>query len=189
MAAAQDLTAAADQHGNQRSGFRLRGGWPFLGLLSRVGIALAAGSPPVLCHSSKPLRGSDKPATVVRTTSSRAPYRCCCVGCDHGSADLGIYTRTGDAGQTQLADLSKVNKTDPRVLRRTEMSTRPTRQSGSLLRPVIYRTTSPQCYGAFRTRCSTSELISRHRCAYRPQPIPQPELRITQEYIDRLEAW
>ena len=26
-----------------------------------------------------------------------------------------IYTRTGDAGQTQLSDLSKVNKTDPRV--------------------------------------------------------------------------
>jgi len=26
-----------------------------------------------------------------------------------------IYTRTGDAGQTQLSDLSQVNKTDPRV--------------------------------------------------------------------------
>ena len=36
---------------------------------------------------------------------------------------------------------------------------------------MIYRTTSPRCYGASRTRCSTSELISRDTSLRVP---PQP---------------
>ena len=69
------------------------------------------------------------------------------------------------------------------------MWTRPTRQSGSPLPPVACPTTSPRCYGASRTRCSMSELIFRPRYECPPRPIPPPELRITQEYVDRLEAW
>ena len=60
MAAAQDLTAAADQHGNpndQDSGCAAA-----VFLPSGVGIPLGWFTV-VLCHSS-PLRGSDKPATV-----------------------------------------------------------------------------------------------------------------------------
>ena len=69
------------------------------------------------------------------------------------------------------------------------MWTKPTRQSGSLLRPVIYRTTSPRVL-----RSVQNEMFDIGADLSTPLRVPTstdppPELRITQEYIDRLEDW
>ena len=69
------------------------------------------------------------------------------------------------------------------------MWTRLIRPSGSPSRRVACRTTWPQCFGSCRTRCSTSELIFRLRYDVPTSTDPLPELRIIQDYIDRLEAW
>src|SRR4249919_493363 len=82
-----------------------------------------------------------------------------------------IYTRTGDAGQTQLSDLSPVSKTDPRVAAYGDVD-EANSAIGVALAAGDLPTTLARCYEASKTRCSTSELIFRPRYECPPRPIP-----------------
>ena len=95
-----------------------------------------------------------------------------------------IYTRTGDDGTTGLADFSRVSKTDPRLVAYADCDE--TNATLGLvmalgLRPRTWRPSS----GACRTSCSTWAPIWLRRSS--PDP-PYPPLRVTQDYIDRLEV-
>ena len=74
-----------------------------------------------------------------------------------------IYTKTGDAGQTHLGDMSRVAKTDPRLVAYADVD-----ETNSVLgvalalgRPASRR--SPSCCAASRTTCSTSAPTSARR--------------------------
>jgi cob(I)alamin adenosyltransferase len=99
-----------------------------------------------------------------------------------------IYTRTGDAGQTQLSDLSPVSKTDPRVAAYGDVDEANSAigialAAGGLPDEVaaVLRTVQNEMFDV------GADLSTPLRAPTSANPLP--ELRITQEYIDRLEAW
>ena len=99
-----------------------------------------------------------------------------------------IYTRTGDAGQTQLSDLSPVSKTDPRVAAYGDVDEGNSAigialAAGGLPDEVaaVLRTVQNEMFDV------GADLSTPLRAPTSANPLP--ELRITQEYIDRLEAW
>ena len=99
-----------------------------------------------------------------------------------------IYTRTGDAGQTQLSDLSPVSKTDPRVAAYGDVDEANSAigialAAGGLPDEVaaVLRTVQNEMFDV------GADLSTPLRAPTSANPLP--ELRITQEYIDRLEGW
>jgi len=99
-----------------------------------------------------------------------------------------IYTRTGDAGQTQLSDLSPVSKTDPRVAAYGDVDEANSAigialAAGGLPDEVaaVLRTVQNEMFDV------GADLSTPLRAPTSANPLPA--LRITQEYIDRLEAW
>ena len=99
-----------------------------------------------------------------------------------------IYTRTGDAGQTQLSDLSPISKTDPRVAAYGDVDEGNSAigialAAGGLPDEVaaVLRTVQNEMFDV------GADLSTPLRAPTSANPLP--ELRITQEYIDRLEAW
>jgi cob(I)alamin adenosyltransferase len=99
-----------------------------------------------------------------------------------------IYTRTGDSGKTQLSDLSPVSKTDPRVEAYGDVDEANSAigialASDDLSKEVaaVLRTVQNEMFDV------GADLSSPLRVADSTDAPPQ--LRITQEYIDRLEAW
>ena len=97
-----------------------------------------------------------------------------------------IYTRTGDAGETRLGDNSD-DLEDRSAAGGVRRGGR-----GELRDRRRHRGRAPEQHpgGAAdpgsRTTCSTSAPT----CATRSRPNPEyPPLRITQEYVDRLEGW
>ncbi|HEX6759540.1 MAG TPA: cob(I)yrinic acid a,c-diamide adenosyltransferase [Propionibacteriaceae bacterium] len=99
-----------------------------------------------------------------------------------------IYTRTGDAGQTQLADLSKVSKTDPRVEAYGDVD-----EANSAIGVALAAGDLPDDVAAV-LQSVQNEMFDVGADLSTPLRVPTstdptPELRITQEYIDRLEAW
>jgi cob(I)alamin adenosyltransferase len=99
-----------------------------------------------------------------------------------------IYTRTGDAGQTQLSDLSPVNKTDPRVEAYGDVD-----EANSAIGVALAASGLPDNVAAV-LRIVQNEMFDVGADLSTPLRVPtsthpQPELRITQDYIDRLEAW
>ena len=99
-----------------------------------------------------------------------------------------IYTRTGDAGQTQLSDLSPVSKTDPRVAAYGDVD-----EANSAIGVALAARGLPDDVAAV-LRTIQNEMFDVGADLSTPlrAPVsanPLPELRITQEYIDRLEAW
>ena len=99
-----------------------------------------------------------------------------------------IYTRTGDAGQTQLSDLSTASKTDPRVAAYGDVD-----EANSAIGLALAASGVPDEVAAV-LRTVQNEMFDVGADLSNPlrAPIsanPLPELRITQEYIDRLEAW
>ena len=82
-----------------------------------------------------------------------------------------IYTRTGDAGQTQLSDLSPVSKTDPRVAAYGDVD-----EANSAIGVALAAGDLPDDVAAVlrsvQNEMFDSELIFRPRCEFRPQPIP-----------------
>jgi cob(I)alamin adenosyltransferase len=99
-----------------------------------------------------------------------------------------IYTRTGDAGQTRLSDLSPVNKTDPRVEAYGDVD-----EANSAIGVALAVGGLPDDVAAV-LRSVQNEMFDLGADLSTPlravtstaQPL---ELRITQEYVDRLEAW
>ena len=96
-----------------------------------------------------------------------------------------IYTRTGDDGTTGLANFSRVAKTDPRLVAYADCD-----ETNAALGLVAALGTPPPAMAAVLTRVQ-NELFDLG--ADLATPIPQtppeyPQLRVTQDYIDRLEA-
>ena len=99
-----------------------------------------------------------------------------------------IYTRTGDSGKTQLSDLSPITKTDPRVEAYGDVDEANSAigialASGGLFKDVaaVLRAVQNEM---FDVGADLSNPLRVADSADNP-----PQLRITQEYIDRLEAW
>jgi cob(I)alamin adenosyltransferase len=97
-----------------------------------------------------------------------------------------IYTRTGDGGQTRLADMSVADKTDPRVaaygdVDETNCTIGVALASGDLPDEVAT---------ALRTiQNELFDLGADLSMPYRSAEPERTELRVTQAYVDRLERW
>jgi cob(I)alamin adenosyltransferase len=96
-----------------------------------------------------------------------------------------IYTRTGDAGETRLGDMSKTTKTDPRLAAYGEVD-----EANSSIGVAIAAGYLNSSLVLLLTRIQNDLFdVGADLC----NPIvPNPEyppLRITQEYVDRLEGW
>jgi cob(I)alamin adenosyltransferase len=99
-----------------------------------------------------------------------------------------IYTRTGDAGQTRLSDLSPVDKTDPRVEAYGDVD-----EANSVIGVALAVGGMPDDVAAV-LRSVQNEMFDLGADLSTPlraptSTDPSPQLRITQEYVDRLEAW
>jgi cob(I)alamin adenosyltransferase len=99
-----------------------------------------------------------------------------------------IYTRTGDAGQTRLSDLSPVDKTDPRVEAYGDVD-----EANSAIGVALAVGGLPDDVAAV-LRSVQNEMFDLGADLSTPLRAPTstdqpPDLRITQEYVDRLEAW
>lgn len=96
-----------------------------------------------------------------------------------------IYTRTGDAGQTRLADMSEVPKTDPRVEAYGHVD-----EANSVIGLALATGDLPEPAAAV-LRDIQNELFDLGTDLSNPlaaDPEREP-LRIVQSSIDRLEAW
>ena len=93
-----------------------------------------------------------------------------------------IYTRTGDDGTTGLGDFSRVPKTGPRVAALADVD-----ETNAALGTVAALGTAPAAIAAILLRLQ-NELFDLGADLARPLPDDQPALRITQDYLDRLEA-
>ncbi len=98
-----------------------------------------------------------------------------------------IYTRTGDAGQTRLSDMSETSKTDPRVSAYGDVD-----EANSAIGVALATKQLPGEVAAV-LRSIQNELFDLG--ADLSNPLHEatgeekgPELRITQDYIDRLEG-
>ncbi len=96
-----------------------------------------------------------------------------------------IYTRTGDGGSTRLSDMSVARKTDPRVEAYGNVD-----EANSFL-GVALATGELPAPVAELLRSIQNEMFDVGADLSNPvRPHPQWEpLRITQEYVDRLERW
>ena len=95
-----------------------------------------------------------------------------------------IYTRTGDDGTSGLADFSRVSKTDPRLVAYADCD-----ETNATLGMAMALSALPFPIAAVILRVQ-NELFDVGADLATPvvdEP-PYPPLRVTQEYIDRLEA-
>jgi cob(I)alamin adenosyltransferase len=99
-----------------------------------------------------------------------------------------IYTRTGDAGRTRLSDLTPVSKTDPRVEAYGDVD-----EANSAIGVALAVGGLPDDVAVVLRRVQ-NEMFDLGADLSTPLRVPTstdlpPVLRITQEYVDRLEAW
>jgi cob(I)alamin adenosyltransferase len=96
-----------------------------------------------------------------------------------------IYTRTGDAGETRLGDMSKTSKTDPRLAAYGEVD-----EANSAIGVAIAAGHLNSSLVLLLTRIQNDMFDVGADLATPITPNPEyPPLRITQEYVDRLEGW
>lgn len=96
-----------------------------------------------------------------------------------------IYTRTGDAGETRLGDMSKTTKTDPRVAAYGEVD-----EANSSIGVAIAAGYLNTSLVVLLTRIQNDLFDVGADLCNPVGPDPEhPPLRITQDYIDRLEGW
>ena len=95
-----------------------------------------------------------------------------------------IYTRTGDDGTSGLADFSRVSKTDPRLVAYADCD-----ETNATLGMAMALSALPFPIAAVVLRVQ-NELFDVGADLATPvvDDPPYPPLRVTQEYIDRLEA-
>ncbi len=95
-----------------------------------------------------------------------------------------IYTRTGDDGTTGLADFSRVAKTDPRLVAYADCD-----ETNATLGLVMALGSPAPGIAAVIMRIQNElfDLGADLATPIVPDP-PYPPLRVTQDYIDRLEA-
>ena len=97
-----------------------------------------------------------------------------------------IYTRTGDGGDTRLADMSVARKTDPRVEAYGDVD-----ETNSALGVAVALGQLPaEVTGVLHTiQNELFDLGADLSKPMRPADPKQPDLRVTQASIDRLERW
>jgi cob(I)alamin adenosyltransferase len=95
-----------------------------------------------------------------------------------------IYTKTGDAGQTHLGDMSRVQKTDPRLAAFADVD-----EANSVL-GVALALGSPQPAVADLLRSVQNDLfdVGADLCTPITEDPEFPPLRVTAAYTERLEA-
>jgi cob(I)alamin adenosyltransferase len=96
-----------------------------------------------------------------------------------------IYTRTGDGGQTKLGDLSTTSKNDPRLHAYADVD-----EANAQLGVALAGGGLDEDVVAVLTRVQNDLFdVGADLCT---PVVPDPEyppLRITQDYVDRLEGW
>ncbi len=96
-----------------------------------------------------------------------------------------IYTKTGDAGQTHLGDMSRVTKTDPRLVAYADVD-----EANSAI-GVALALGSPAAEVAELLSSIQNDLFDVGADLCSPI-VPDPEyppLRVTEDYVARLEGW
>jgi cob(I)alamin adenosyltransferase len=97
-----------------------------------------------------------------------------------------IYTRTGDGGQTRLADMSVADKTDARVAAYGDVD-----ETNSTIGVALADPDLPEEVAAV-LRTLQNELFdvgADLSMPYRSAEPEEAELRVTQAYVERLERW
>jgi cob(I)alamin adenosyltransferase len=96
-----------------------------------------------------------------------------------------IYTRTGDAGQTRLGNNEQVTKTDPRIAAYAD-----TDECNAALGVALALGGLPPDVRTVLTAVQNDLFdVGADLCNPVAQNPPYPPLRITQEYVTRLEGW
>lgn len=96
-----------------------------------------------------------------------------------------IYTRTGDDGTTGLADFSRVSKTDPRLVAYAD-----TEEANAAIGVALASGGLPDNIVTVLRQVQNDLFDVGADLANPIVPDPKFEpLRITQEYVDRLESW
>jgi cob(I)alamin adenosyltransferase len=96
-----------------------------------------------------------------------------------------IYTRTGDGGSTRLSDMSVARKSDPRVEAYGDVD-----EANSVIGVALATGRLPEPVAALLGSLQNElfDLGADLSTPVRPDP-PWEPLRITQDYVDRLEHW
>jgi len=96
-----------------------------------------------------------------------------------------IYTRTGDGGETRLSDMSVTRKSDPRIEAYGDVD-----EANSLIGVALATRALPAPVAEVLRGLQNEmfDLGADLSTPLRPDPEWEP-LRITQEYVDRLETW
>jgi cob(I)alamin adenosyltransferase len=96
-----------------------------------------------------------------------------------------IYTRTGDGGSTRLSDMSVARKSDPRVEAYGDVD-----EANSVIGVALATGQLPEPVAALLGSLQNElfDLGADLSTPVRPDPAWEP-LRITQDYVDRLEHW
>ena len=97
-----------------------------------------------------------------------------------------IYTRTGDGGQTRLADMSMADKTDLRVAAYGDVDETNCMIGVALAGGDLSEDVAAVLHIIQNELFDVGADLS---MPYRSAKPEQPELRVTQAYVDRLEGW
>ncbi|WP_345519489.1 cob(I)yrinic acid a,c-diamide adenosyltransferase [Nocardioides conyzicola] len=96
-----------------------------------------------------------------------------------------IYTRTGDAGETRLGDMSVTTKTDPRLAAYADVD-----EANAHLGLALAQGALEPDVVTLLTRVQNDLFdVGADFCTPVVAEPEYPPLRIEQEYVDRLEAW
>jgi cob(I)alamin adenosyltransferase len=96
-----------------------------------------------------------------------------------------IYTRTGDAGETRLGDMSVTSKTDPRLAAYADVD-----EANAAIGVAIADGGLDEDVATLLTRIQNDLFdVGADLCTPVVEAPEHPPLRITQDYIDRLEGW
>lgn len=96
-----------------------------------------------------------------------------------------IYTRTGDAGQTRLGDMSTTSKTDPRLAAYADVD-----EANAQIGVALALGDLEDDVAAVLTRIQNDLFdVGADLCTPVVVDPEFPPLRIEQDYIDRLEGW
>ncbi|MEI2812075.1 MAG: cob(I)yrinic acid a,c-diamide adenosyltransferase [Nocardioides sp.] len=96
-----------------------------------------------------------------------------------------IYTRTGDAGRTRLGDMSETSKTDPRLAAYADVD----ETNAHLGLTLATGSLPPEVAEVLFLVQNDLFDVGADLCTPVVVDPEYPPLRITQDYIDRLEGW
>lgn len=96
-----------------------------------------------------------------------------------------IYTRAGDAGNTRLSDNSEVHKTDPRLVAYAEVD-----ETNSVIGVALATARfDSDVYDILRSVQNDLFDVGADLATPIVESPKFPPLRVTQQYVDRLEGW